>query len=97
VLAFVGTLAAAQFAWIYAVAVQSNGLNLGPSVIPNIAFVVGILLYVVLRYEPGRRQHQKKPGRLAQFVTGEVNVRLATRSDTGEPKSGTMLNRNTGK
>jgi hypothetical protein len=97
VLAFVGTLAASQFAWIYAVAVKANGLALGPAVIPNIAFAVGILLYVVFVFEPGKRgPQQRKPGRLRQLLSGEVTVRVGTRPPDDQPPE-TMLNRNSGK
>lgn len=52
ILIFVCMLAGAQFAEIYASAVNTHGLVLGRSVLPNISFVVGILLYVALTYDP---------------------------------------------
>lgn len=81
VMAFVGTLAATQFAAIYAVAVNENGLALGASAIPNIAFVVGILLYVVLKYEPGKRP---KPSRLGAALTTQL-LNRQQQAGSGEP------------
>ncbi|WP_103342806.1 hypothetical protein [Amycolatopsis sp. CA-126428] len=72
VMAFVGTLAATQFAAIYAIAVKAKGLELGASAIPNISFVVGILLYVVLKYEPGK---QPRPGRLGAMISVKLRAR----------------------
>lgn len=52
VLIFIGMLAAAQFAEIYAQVVKRNGYSLGAAVVPNIAFVVGIILCIALTYDP---------------------------------------------
>jgi hypothetical protein len=52
ILAFVGMLATTQFAEIYAVALHARGFALGAAATPNIAFVVGLSLYIMLRYDP---------------------------------------------
>jgi len=52
IMIFVGTLAATQFAEIYVAALHSHGFGLGPAVVPNVAFVVGILLCIALTYDP---------------------------------------------
>jgi hypothetical protein len=52
VLAFVGMLAITQFAQIYVVATSTKGVELGSTAVPNIAFVVGISIYVMLKYDP---------------------------------------------
>lgn len=52
ILIFTGMLAAAQFAEIYASAVHADGMALGRAVLPNVSFVVGVLLYVALTYDP---------------------------------------------
>jgi hypothetical protein len=52
VMIFVGMLAAAQFAEVYAQAVKAQGYSLGAAVAPNIAFVVGIILCLALTYDP---------------------------------------------
>jgi hypothetical protein len=52
VMIFIGMLAAAQFAEIYAQAVKANGYALGTAAVPNIAFVVGIILCLALTYDP---------------------------------------------
>jgi hypothetical protein len=56
VMVFIGMLAAAQFAELYAQAVRANGYSLGTAAVPNIAFVVGIILCLALTYDP------KNPG-----------------------------------
>jgi hypothetical protein len=52
IMIFVGTLAATQFAEIYVTTVHAHGFGLGAAVVPNIAFVVGILLCIALTYDP---------------------------------------------
>jgi hypothetical protein len=52
----VGMLAAAQFAEIYAAAVAKNGLAVGAAAIPNLAFAVGIILWLMLNHDVPRRQ-----------------------------------------
>jgi hypothetical protein len=52
ILIFVGMLAAAQFAEIYAHALSAQGLSLGRTVAPNISFVVGVLLCLALTFDP---------------------------------------------
>lgn len=52
VMIFIGMLAAVQFAEVYAEAVKMKGYSLGPAVVPNIAFVVGIILFLALTLDP---------------------------------------------
>ncbi|HUZ26144.1 MAG TPA: hypothetical protein VMV07_20515 [Streptosporangiaceae bacterium] len=52
VIIFIGMLAAVQFAEIYASVVDTKGFKLGAAILPNIAFVVGILLCIALTYDP---------------------------------------------
>jgi len=52
IMIFVGMLAAAQFAEIYAHALNAQGLALGRTVAPNISFVVGVLLCLALTLDP---------------------------------------------
>jgi hypothetical protein len=52
IIIFVGMLAAAQFAEIYAHALNAQGLSLGRTVAPNISFVVGVLLCLALTFDP---------------------------------------------
>ncbi len=68
VIAFVGTLAATQFAQICAVAVDTNGVRLGAAAVPNISFVVGVLLYVVLKYDRKTRRGARPTPGLADLV-----------------------------
>jgi hypothetical protein len=52
IMVFIGTLAATQFAEIYVASIELNGPSLGRPVVPNISFVVGILLCIALTYDP---------------------------------------------
>jgi len=52
IMIFVGMLAAAQFAEIYAQALNAQGIALGRTVAPNICFVVGVLLCLALTLDP---------------------------------------------
>jgi hypothetical protein len=62
VMAFVGMLAAAEFASIYAVAVHEQGVNLGATALPNITFVVGVFLYMILRYDTDHPRGKRPSG-----------------------------------
>ncbi|MDB4873204.1 MAG: hypothetical protein JWL97_4208 [Gemmatimonadales bacterium] len=55
ILIFIGVLAVTQFADIYAAALRTHGLRLDPALTPNIAFVVGISVYLMLTWDPVSR------------------------------------------
>ena len=59
IMAFVGMLAASQFAAIYVIATSRRGVQLGATALPNIFFVVGILLYMMLKYDPSRARQTR--------------------------------------
>lgn len=65
VMAFVGMLAATQFAQIYAVALNARGMNIGAAAIPNLSFVVGIVMYIVLTWDPESRNVRRSSLRAA--------------------------------
>lgn len=50
-LIFVGAVFAIQFADVYAAAFHTSGLSLSPTLAPNATFVVGLVLYLVLRID----------------------------------------------
>lgn len=50
-LALIGMLAAASFASIYAFAMREHAGHLGSYAVPNLAFVVGLTLYVILNFQ----------------------------------------------
>jgi hypothetical protein len=62
IMAFVGMLAASSFAAIYVVAVDKHGANLGAAALPNISFVVGIFLYIMLKYQTNPRARRGPSG-----------------------------------
>jgi hypothetical protein len=52
VLIFIGVLAVTQFADVYIAAFRAHGVVLGATLAPNIAFVVGLSLYLILTWNP---------------------------------------------
>lgn len=48
ILVFLGTIATIEFILVYAQTLQAEGLSLGPSIVPNVAFVVCVILYLAL-------------------------------------------------
>lgn len=50
----VGTLALVQFLLVYVEAATQNGLDIGAAVVPNLVFIVGFFLYMILNFEPGK-------------------------------------------
>ena len=75
IMIFVGMLATAQFAELYANALGRHGLELSSTILPNISFVVGILLCLALTLDP--RNPQKGIRILAKM--------RSTRLDNSEP------------
>jgi hypothetical protein len=84
IMIFVGTLAATQFAEIYVSALHSHGFGLGPAVVPNIAFVVGILLCIALTYDPKNPRRSKRLIRQLQ----RENTSIPGRTLEEEPQLG---------
>jgi hypothetical protein len=72
IMIFVGMLAAAQFAEIYAQALNAQGLSLGRTVAPNISFVVGVLLCLALTFDP--RNPKKALRTLRRMQSGHPGV-----------------------
>jgi hypothetical protein len=85
VLIFAAVLAITQFADVYATAIQSQGLDSPPSpqMAPNIAFVVGLCMYIILTYDP---ESQETPrGQMdgaAAALKSRVQERLKSRGGT---------------
>lgn len=52
ILVFLGTVAIIEFILVYAQTLQEEGLSLGPSIVPNVAFVVCVILYLALASDP---------------------------------------------
>jgi hypothetical protein len=55
---FIATVAVIEFILLYGQTVRREGLDMGTAVIPNVSFVVGVILYIALTYK-------KKPDRVA--------------------------------
>jgi hypothetical protein len=85
ILALVGMLAAASFASIYAVAMKEEAGDIGRAAIPNIAFVTGITLYVILNYGKRSALSNRRPGlrdALVERVRGERERTTAPEAST---------------
>jgi hypothetical protein len=68
-LAFVGMLAATAFAVIYAQAFHVKGVRLGAAILPNVAFVVGLILYMMIKFVPGSASSETRSGPLQRIRT----------------------------
>jgi len=68
IMIFVGIIAVAQFILVYLETLREQGTDLSPAVIPNVAFVVGIILYVALTYEARPRTTTRETGPLRRFI-----------------------------
>ena len=53
IMVFVSMLAFMELIEIYARSVGRNGFSIGAGAIPEVAFITGLLLYIVLRFNPG--------------------------------------------
>ncbi len=91
VMAFVGMLAATQFAEIYAAAMSANGLEIGAAAIPNLSFVVGIVMYIVLTWDPEDRT-RRSSWRAALNISLRRRGRSETETVNEEPPD-TMFSR----
>jgi hypothetical protein len=81
VIIFIGMLAAIQFAEIYVSAVNVKGFRLGPGILPNISFVVGILLCIALTYDPNNPE--KSQSLLRAFRAADTGGSPARPDGTG--------------
>lgn len=69
---FVGMLATAQFAASYAAALEHNGVDIGATSLPNISFVLSLLLYLVFNIETGTARR-----RTERLASGNMVDRIA--------------------
>ncbi|MDQ1068350.1 hypothetical protein [Streptomyces canus] len=52
VLIFIGVLSVTEFSDVYIAALRKNGVDLDATLAPNISFIVGICLYLILTWDP---------------------------------------------
>lgn len=78
VMAFIGMLSITAFAGLYATATQVNGVLLGRAALPNIAFVLGVILCILFTWDPDERG-----GRSALVGLGELVRRRGSRGSSG--------------
>ena len=65
VMCFVGSLAVSAFIGVYIASLNLQGLLLGPNAVPNVAFVVGVILTVVFT-QKGEDETDSQPGLVQQ-------------------------------
>jgi len=65
-LVFVGAVFTVQFADVYAAAFRRTGVSLGPTLAPNATFIVGLVLYLVLRVDTEEGDRRSLLGLLPQ-------------------------------
>jgi hypothetical protein len=72
-------LATFEFILIYVRGVQHSGISVGAAVIPNISFVVGVILYIVLKYDPENPIVRPRRRSMGDVVRTGRGTRGATR------------------
>jgi hypothetical protein len=80
VMSFLGMLAVASFMQVYAVVTDTKGFFLGTAAIPNVAFVVGIILSIVFRFNEDGTQSASE-NRIAEFAR---SLKQKAQKQTGE-------------
>jgi hypothetical protein len=89
VLAFVGMLAVAQFAAIYVASLDKKGVKLGATAIPNISFILGLLLYLVFKHDVSKQTTTKRAAwrnRLADVIAGNRTEASASTDAQTDPQ-----------
>lgn len=81
ILAFIGMLAAVSFTEVYALATKTRGVFLGAAAIPNAAFILGVMLYIVLKYESPSTKGARR-GRLGTLAGGLAQNRKERQTET---------------
>ncbi len=81
---FLAMLIGVAFAALYAQITQTNGLIIGAAAIPNVSFVVGVILTVVFTWDPDARSAEGKLRALGDFVRS-ARSKDATQSSTLAP------------
>ena len=94
----VGTFAITQFALMYAIAVEQNGRDLDAAVTPNVAFVAGLGLWLVMnlgiKVEPTTEAKTGLLGALAERVTGRRNKTTGDAPLSSSPSSQSRFHEN---
>jgi len=83
IMIFVGVLVATQFAELYAAAVHVSGFSPSPSLMPNVAFIVGLVLYIITQYDTDAIMAQaERKGGLRQAATDYAFSALRGKKDS---------------
>ena len=83
-LMMIGMLAVTQFAVMYGVAVGEEGFALGQASIPNVAFVVGLFLYMLFNYDPATSNRSQRVGLLDRLRGRRPSAPSSTKTFVGE-------------
>ncbi|GAA3216404.1 hypothetical protein ACFO1B_15260 [Dactylosporangium siamense] len=83
VLGFVGMLSATAFVGIYAEATHTRGVMLGAAALPNVSFVVGVILTIVFAFDPDLPVGQGRMSQLRRLFGGSGGSGGSTGSGGG--------------
>jgi hypothetical protein len=86
-LALIGMLGASSFLSIYVASMSNDAKHLRPAAVPNMAFVVGLILYVIFNWKTASMETQP-PSRLSRFGDALIErVRPGARAGKPAPPS----------
>jgi hypothetical protein len=86
VLGFIGMLATTGFVAIYAQATQTKGVILGAAALPNVSFVVGVILTIVFTFDPDLRRGTGR-GTQIRLLLGGRGARASIATSYPEPSA----------
>lgn len=81
IVCFIGMLALAAFAEVYAQATNTNGVLLGAAALPNLTFTVGVVLVFIFG-DTAAEKRARGPATVSNLVQSKVRERLGLGSPT---------------
>src|SRR3954467_11700572 len=83
IMVFVGVLITTQFAELYAAAVHVSGFAPSRPLLPNVAFIVGLVLYIITQYDTAAimAKAERKGGLRQAAVDYALDARRSKRDD----------------
>ncbi|MFI5895595.1 hypothetical protein ACIA5D_36425 [Actinoplanes sp. NPDC051513] len=88
-LGFIGMLASTAFVAIYAQATQTKGVILGAAALPNVSFVVGVILTIIFTFDPDLKRGGNRRTQIRVLLGGggrQTSAAVASHaSPTGAP------------
>jgi hypothetical protein len=83
IMVFVGVLVTTQFTELYAAVVHVNGFAPSRSLLPNVAFIVGLVLYIITQYDTAAimAKAERRGGLRQAAVDYALDARRSKRDD----------------